>query len=103
SRLATLRVRGPEGVAEIAGGPAMAAARVGGAPMLAPTAHWSVGGRAKVSWDARYPMAMIRDARTGQVLSFARGSSVELEVPGTRLQIVLSDGVRSTTQFVVPQ
>jgi hypothetical protein len=61
------------------------------------------GRRARVTWDARYTMAMIRDAETGQVLSFARGKAIELEVPSSRLQIVLSDGVRSVTESVIAQ
>ena len=103
SRLAGLRVRGPEGEASIAGGAAIAAARVGGKQVVATNAQMVGAGRARVTWDERYPMAMIRDASTGQVLSFARGKQVELDVPGSRLEIVLSDGVRSTTETVIAQ
>ena len=103
SRLAKLRLRGPEGEASVEGGAAVAAARVGGKQVTASSARMVGARRARVSWDERYTMAMIRDAESGQVLSFARGKGVELEVPGTRLQIVLSDGVRSVTENVIAQ
>jgi hypothetical protein len=40
-------------------------------------------------------MALIRDARTGQILSFARGGTVTLPTSPDELDITLSDGVRS--------
>ena len=49
---------------------------------------------------ASRPMVMVRDAQTGEVLSFARGGSVEL--PGARREVdlVLSDGVKSSVRRV---
>jgi len=61
----------------------------------------SPGGGVGVRWDARaHPMVMVRDAETGEVLSFARGGSVEL--PGSRreLDLVFSDGVKSSLKRV---
>jgi hypothetical protein len=56
----------------------------------------SPGGRVRVNWDARAArMALIRDARTGQILSFARGGTVTLPTSPDELDITLSDGVRS--------
>jgi hypothetical protein len=53
-------------------------------------------GRVLLRWDAsRYPMVLVRDAATGQVLSFARGGEVRLPAAGGRLQLTYSDGVRS--------
>ena len=74
---------GPEGVA--APEPQARVRTVGGATV-------------EVTWDARtFPMAMVRDPETGQILSFARGGSVRLRAPGATLELVFSDGIRSTT------
>jgi hypothetical protein len=54
-----------------------------------------------IRWDARvHPMAMVRDAQTGEVLSLARGGSVQL--PGFRREVdlVLSNGVTSSVRRV---
>jgi hypothetical protein len=48
-------------------------------------------------------MALIRDARTGQVLSFARHGSVRLAVGARDLTVTVSNGVRSTTEAVRAQ
>ena len=49
-----------------------------------------------LQWNAAaHPMVMVRDARSGQVLSFARGGSVTLPAAGGGLELVASDGVRS--------
>lgn len=54
-------------------------------------------GRGVLTWDARaHPVVMVRDAGTGQVLSFARGGSVRLPATATRLEATFSDGARST-------
>jgi hypothetical protein len=53
-------------------------------------------GRAVLRWDtSRYPMVLVRDAATGQVLSFARGGELRLPMAGGRFQLTYSDGVRS--------
>jgi hypothetical protein len=57
------------------------------------------GDRIRVEWDdARYPMALVRDPRTGQVLSFARGGTALMGggalAPG-QLEVIVSDGVHS--------
>lgn len=52
--------------------------------------------RAVVQWDAsRYPMALVRDPTTGDVLSFARGGSSRVATRSQTLHITLSDGVRT--------
>jgi hypothetical protein len=45
-------------------------------------------------------MVMVRDAETGEVLSLARGGRVQL--PGSRREVdlVFSDGVKSTVKRV---
>ncbi|MEP7088453.1 MAG: M66 family metalloprotease, partial [Gemmatimonadota bacterium] len=58
-----------------------------------------VGGGAAISWNAqRYPLVVVRDPKTGEVLSFARGGSTTVETTSTDLELILSDGVSSTVQ-----
>ena len=57
--------------------------------------------QATVSWDvATYPMAMVRDAATGEILSFARGGSATLWTQSRQFEVTFSDGVRSLVQRV---
>jgi hypothetical protein len=50
-----------------------------------------------LTWDAgANPMALVRDARTGEVIAFARGGRVDLETGGRPLEILVSDGVRTS-------
>ena len=52
--------------------------------------------QATITWDgATYPMAMVRDAVTGQVLSFARGGTATLWTRSRQFDVTFSDGVRS--------
>jgi len=54
-----------------------------------------------VRWqNSRYPMAMVRDAATGEVMGFVRRSGAAVATGGRAVEVVFSDGVRST---VVPQ
>ena len=64
----------------------------------------SARGGTSLTWDAAsYPMALVRDAETGKVLSFARGGAVVVAARGQRLEVTLSDGVRSVTESVMAQ
>jgi hypothetical protein len=57
-------------------------------------------GRATVGWDpGAYPLAVIRDAATGQILSLARGGSIELP-DAAGFEVTLSDGTRSVVSRV---
>jgi hypothetical protein len=48
-----------------------------------------------LQWDAsRYPMVLVRDRESGQILSLARGGSVRLP-PARGLDLSFSDGVES--------
>ncbi len=59
------------------------------------------GGRMGLRWNARaHPMVMVRDARSGEVLSFARGGSVELPAPRRQIDLIMSNGVKSRTKRV---
>jgi hypothetical protein len=42
-----------------------------------------------------YPMVMVRDAGTGEILSLAAGGNVQLPTSSRQLELVFSDGVRS--------
>jgi hypothetical protein len=45
-------------------------------------------------------MVMVRDAQTGDVLSFARGGSVDVVTQNREVDLVFSDGVRSQVKRV---
>ena len=58
-----------------------------------------VGDAASITWNAqRYPLVVVRDAKTGEVLSFARGGAATIETAASDLELTLSDGVGSTVQ-----
>jgi len=97
ANLATLELNGPGGGA--------AAARVvpEGAALTAAdaVAAQRTAGGVRVRWDAgRAPMALVRDASSGEVLSFARGGDVEVASPSGGIEVLVSDGVSS--RRVVP-
>ena len=53
----------------------------------------------QVRWDAtRYPMVMVRDALTHQVLSFARGGTARLWTRSGSFDLLYSDGVRTVAR-----
>jgi hypothetical protein len=59
------------------------------------------GAQATLTWDARtYPVAMVQDVVTGEILSFARGGSATIWTGGSRFHVTFSDGARSVTQLV---
>jgi hypothetical protein len=57
------------------------------------------GGSATIRWNAaEYPLAVIRDVTTGQILSLAHGGSVTLDNAAGPLDVTLSDRARSRTE-----
>jgi hypothetical protein len=61
-------------------------------------------GRVRVSWNAASaPAALVRDARTGRIVSIARGGALDLQTASDDLEITLSDGVRSVKSKVRPR
>jgi hypothetical protein len=47
-------------------------------------------------WDAAaHPMVMVRDAETGEIVSFARGGQVDVATRKRTLDVVISDRVGS--------
>ena len=64
----------------------------------APSAQAFAGDRVRIRWnDAAHPMLLVRDAKTGDVLSFARGGEVTVKTRERDLDLVVSGGVRSRT------
>lgn len=57
-------------------------------------------GQAELRWNAsRYPMVLVRDSRTGAVVSLARGGSVRIPAGGiSEFGLTFSDGVHSVTR-----
>lgn len=92
--LGTLRLTAPGGTAEAARAtPPAAAAR---APDIVEARR--VAGGVRLQWDGTaHPMVMVRDARTGEVLSFARGGEAELATDAAELDVASSDRVGSRT------
>jgi len=71
---------------------------------LAPEQHIKVqraaGGRLGIRWDANaYPMVMVRDPESGEILSFARGGNVNVATQKRRVELVLSNGVQSKVEL----
>jgi hypothetical protein len=97
ARLETIRLAGPGvGLAAMSAAPAALRAR----PAEPASVTRSAGGVA-VEWDAAaHPMIMVRDARNGEVLSFARGGSAVVPADGGEVELVMSDGVRSNSATV---
>jgi hypothetical protein len=59
----------------------------------------AAGSAPVLSWSAdRHPVVLVRDARTGQVLSFARGGRVEVPAGTGEVELLFSDGVRTTAR-----
>jgi hypothetical protein len=57
-----------------------------------------------LDWDAAvHPMVLVRDAGTGEVLSFARGGHVVVATDGSEFELVMSDGVHSRSATVRAQ
>ena len=65
-------------------------------PTPAAAATRERGDRLRLAWNAvAYPMALVRDAATGEILSFARGGDAMLVSDAAELDVTYSDGVRS--------
>ena len=61
-----------------------------------PQARISGEGEISLTWDAgAHPLVMVRDAATGEVLSFAKGGVLVLKTRAKNLELTLSSGVAS--------
>lgn len=98
-RLAVLRVTGP-GIAVAERRPPPGSPR----PVRDPQATRPAAAQRRLTWDpVAHPMAMVRNAATGEILSFARGGEILLRTTATELDIQLSDGVRVEKRRVFVQ
>ena len=97
--IASLVLAGPRGSAR-RDAAVVASSGVAGAQALVDARTVSarrVGSGAAITWNAeRYPLVVVRDAKTGEILSFARGGSTTVETSASDLELTLSDGVAST-------
>jgi hypothetical protein len=97
ARLTTVRVTGLGRAAERAASQAQAAL----AAAASAASLRAESGRARLDWDASaVPMVIVRDADSGEILSFARGGSARVETSRSELELVFSDGVRSASARV---
>jgi hypothetical protein len=94
SRLTDLRLSGPS--AAVAASSRIAAqVQTDARSSTAMTARRD-GAGVLLQWNAAaQPMIMVRDAQSGDVLSFARGGSARLSTSKRQLELVVSDGVQS--------
>ena len=61
----------------------------------------SNSGLTELRWNAaRYPMVLVRDAATNEILSLARGGSIRLASGADRLELLFSHGVRSPVRRI---
>ncbi len=96
ARISGLRVSG--------GGraPALMGSRIGPEEVAAPEPELTPRGTSvvEITWDAdSFPMAMVRDPATGEVLSFARGGRIILPVSSDEIEVVFSDGLNSSDRI----
>jgi hypothetical protein len=98
SRLATIR-------ATTAGQGRAVEVRRRGSPQVGDmTARRTAQGRTTVVWNSsESPVVMVRDAATKRILSFARGGSASIVTAAREVELVMSDGVRSTTRRLAVQ
>ena len=61
------------------------------------------GSVVEMTWDAAsFPMALVRDPNTGEVLSFARGGRVILSIRSDEVEVIFSDGLKSSERVRLP-
>lgn len=74
-----------------------ARARAAREPVAVP---WTRG-RIHVDWDpSAYPMALVRDPRTGSIRATSTTGEAEFESDATELELLLSDGLHTTLRIV---
>ena len=64
-------------------------------PLPAPTSRRLASGTGELRWNPAYPMALVRDVATGEILSFARGGVAQITAPRGAVRLDLSSGVAS--------
>ena len=100
-RLVTVRLRGRGREVGHTTRGRMSAALTGPAPQA--RAARRAGEAVAVEWDAvTHPAVMVRDARSGAILSIARDGRAIVTDSGSELELLLSDGVRTTRTRIRP-
>lgn len=46
------------------------------------------------------PVALVRDAASGEILTFGRGGSVDFRMPSQSVEVLMSDGLRTVRQML---
>jgi hypothetical protein len=92
ARLQTLRLQG-NGLTALRSTATPPPSVPGGRAAQAEVRALRAGGETEVRWDSAYPMAIIRDAATGEVLSLARGGAARIGARSGRVTVELSNGV----------
>ncbi len=103
ARLASIRLTGRGREARRTAGvqPGSAAQLLSTATAEPPQVRRVAGGKVGVQWDANvHPMVMVRDAETGEVLSFARSGRIQVSSYKREVDLVLSDGVKSRVKRI---
>jgi hypothetical protein len=104
ARISTIRLSGRGRHTVSSALPRSAAARGQLSPGAAPDSiemRPMASGRVQLRWNVRaHPMVMVRDARSGEVLSLARGGDVQLSNIKGDVDLVVSDGVKSRVKRV---
>ena len=92
-RVASLRVTGPAATGE----QSRVVLDAGSAAAISdPVEARRTTGGVRVRWNAAsHPLAVVRDAESGQILSLGRGGDVEVPGTATRVEVLLSDRVGS--------
>lgn len=77
---------------------------MGGAPAANVTATAAGGDKVRLEWNsAQYPMLVVRDAVTREILAFARGGSSTVRTQRRALEVTATDRVRSSRMTVQVQ
>jgi hypothetical protein len=98
ARLGSLRVVAPGGVSSAA---SLSVAQLRNAATPDSVVARREAGGVMLEWNAAaYPMIMVRDPDTGEVLSFARGGKARVWTTKRSLDLVASDGVQSKAKRV---
>jgi hypothetical protein len=103
ARLSDLRLTGP-GATTAATSLSLQAARKQGGPVSDAVVARREAGAVALEWDpSAHPMIMVRDPDSGEILSFARGGKARIATAKGRLELVVSDQVRSQTRRITVQ
>jgi hypothetical protein len=103
ARLSDLRLTGP-GATAAATSLSLQAARKQGGPVSDAIVARRDAGAVALEWDPSvHPMIMVRDPDSGEILSFARGGKARIATAKGKLDLVVSDQVRSQTRRITVQ